>query len=71
MTFLLDQVCKGSILSYRGIPLGIVKFLHLEEEMHVTIEDVEKAAAFWANSKHHYPMEKYFSKTRGKKFVLL
>src|SRR5258708_3094169 len=51
--------------------LRIIEFLHLEEERLVTIEDIEKAAAAWAKSKHHHPMKKTFSKSGGKKFVVL
>ena len=51
--------------------LRITEFLHLEEERLITIEDIEKAAAAWAKSKHHHPMKKTFSKSGGKKFILL
>ncbi len=51
--------------------LRITEFLHLEEERLITIEDIEKAAAAWARSKHHHPMKKAFSKSGGKKFILL
>jgi len=50
--------------------LRITEFLHLEEERLITIEDIEKAAAAWAESKHHHPMKKTFSKSGGKKFIL-
>jgi len=51
--------------------LRIVEFLHLEKERLVSIEDIEKASSEWAKSKHHHPMKKNFSKSGGKKFILL
>jgi len=51
--------------------LRIVEFLHLEKVRLVSIEDIEKAAAAWAKSKHHHPMKKKFSKSGGKRFTLL
>jgi integrase/recombinase XerD len=51
--------------------LRITEFLHLKDERLITIEDIEKAAAAWAKSKHHHPMKKTFSKSGGKKFVVL
>jgi integrase/recombinase XerD len=51
--------------------LRITEFLRLEEERLITIEDIEMAAAAWARSKHHNPTKKTFSKSGGKKFVVL
>ena len=51
--------------------LRIIEFLHLEKEGLISIEDIEKAADAWAKSKHHHPMKKKFSKSGGKRFILL
>ena len=51
--------------------LRIVELLHLEEERLVSMEEIEKAADTWARSKHHHPLKKRFSKSGGKRYILL
>jgi integrase/recombinase XerD len=51
--------------------LRIVQFLKLEDGRIITIGEIEKAAAAWAKSPHHHPQKKKFSRSGGKKFVLV
>jgi integrase/recombinase XerD len=51
--------------------LRIVQFLHLEDGRIITIREIEKAATAWSRSPHYHPQKKKFSKSGGKKFILV
>lgn len=63
--------CRETVKITAEYLLRIIQFLHLEEDRIITIEAIENAAAAWARSPHHHPQKKKFSKSGGKKFVLV
>lgn len=64
-------LCRETLKITAENLLRIIEFLHLEKVEKVSIEEIEKAADVWARSKHHHPMKKKFSKSGGKRFILL
>jgi site-specific recombinase XerD len=72
LQYLADQgYCRETVKNTAEYLLRIIQFLHLEADRIITIEAIESAAAAWARSPHHHPFKKKFSKSGGKKFVLV
>jgi integrase/recombinase XerD len=64
-------LCRTTIKINAEYLLRIIQFLHLEKDGIITKSAIEKAADAWANSKHHHPFKESFSKSGGRKFVLV
>lgn len=72
LQYLVGQgYCRETVKITAEYLLRIIQFLHLEDGGIITIQAIEAAAAAWARAPHHHPHRKKFSKSGGKRFVLV